>query len=136
MKMKTLSFFLCLIVIHAVVKGNSALYPSASPPHTSYLLLSRLSRGTGRVFSKDHGIVPTLSICLFKRPRVHRSPVLYTKTLLIASHVLPPLGCVHLLVSFHVRVYQHPRLLADPSCLFHRLDLPHVKTTDQAHDQT
>ena len=97
---------------------------------------SRLSRGTGRVFSKDHGIVPTLSICLFKRPRVHRSPVLYTKTLLIASHVLPPLGCVHLLVSFHVRVYQHPRLLADPSCVLHRLDLPHVKTTDQAHDQT
>ena len=29
------------IVIHAVVKGNSAPYPSASPPHTSYPLLSR-----------------------------------------------------------------------------------------------
>ena len=65
---------------------------------------------------------------------VYKNSLLITY-FMISSHVLSPLGCVHLLVSFHVRVYQHPRLLADPSCLFHRLDLPHVKTTDQAHDQ-
>ena len=62
--------------MHAVVKGNSAPYPSASPPYTSYPLLSRpvpfIPRdgtgqdGIGTGFSKWDGIVPTLVTCVWR----------------------------------------------------------------------